>query len=156
MTTIAFDGKVLAADTQYMEGEHTFGYTRKLLLLPNGYVLAYAGVVGLAWKIADAIAKTKKIEEALTKKQLKEIDVLLIDSNGQPFYLDASYGSFLAIEETHSAIGSGKDIALAAMRDGRTAPEAVRLVSLVHKTTNNLIDTYNIETKAFSLADFPK
>jgi hypothetical protein len=42
------------------------------------------------------------------------------------------------------------------MANGYTAANAIKAVAKVHSGTNNLVDTYDIQRKAFTLVDFPR
>ena len=156
MTTICWDGKILAADTRYIEGDSLFGYCRKILLLNNGQVLAAAGDVGFLRTLRDCLENNKNIAEAITKKELNKFGALLLDPSGVMWYFDSTYKGFIPLDSHIAAIGSGGEIAIAFMRHRYTAVNAIKAVARTHVTTNNIIDTYDPETQELTLAPFPE
>ena len=156
MTTLAWDGRILAADTRYTQGGCLYGYCRKIQLLNNGQVLAVSGELGYAKMLRDCLENNKPITEFLEKKELKKFGALLLDVENNLWYFDDSYRGFVSVDEHLTAEGSGNEIALAFLRQGYTAKNAIRAVSKVHVSTNNIIDTYDSETKELVLAEFPK
>jgi len=154
MTTIAFDGKTLAADTQISQKLFK-SYAHKIFLLPNGIVCAGAGDWGLLNRLRDLLAQGKKLTGVLTKKQLSEVDMLYL-KEGQCYELNASYMGYMPCTCTPVAIGSGSEIAWAFMVAGMSAKKAIEATSKVRSCTNNVIDVYDFKRKAFSLANFPE
>lgn len=134
MTTVAFDGKTLAADSQ---AQTTFkSRIRKLYRLPDGALFGAAGAVQemlavLAWlnggeKPADlvqfeALIVTRAGCDVLGMRLMRE-PVL------EPFY----------------AVGSGCHYALAAMACGKSATDAVRIASRFDPSTGGRVESMQL------------
>jgi 20S proteasome alpha/beta subunit len=155
VTTIAYDGKILAADTMMSDGKFLTTYVHKIHPLAKGGVFAGAGTWGMVHKVADALSKGTKIEK-ITPKQLKDVDGIYINADGRAFYLDHSYHGFLPIEHHYCAVGSGAELATGFMAAGMSPVQAIKATAKVHGATNDLVDTYDIKRQAFKLVDFPR
>jgi hypothetical protein len=102
------------------------------------------------------LEKNKPIPETIDKKEMEEFGALLLDTENHLWYFDDTYRGFVPVDESIAAEGSGAEIAIAFMRHGYTAVNAIRAVSKVHATTNNIIDIYDSETQTLTLAEFPR
>ena len=157
MTTICWDGRKLAADTRYIEGDSFHGYCRKIIMLNDGKILAVSGEIGYLKTLGDAIEAGKTWGETLSRKEMAKFGALLYDPDADVmYYFDASHKGFIPLATRKTAIGAGAEIAMAFMRQNYTAKNAVRAVSKVHVTTNNIIDIYDSETKELTLAPLPE
>jgi hypothetical protein len=121
MTTIAWDGTHLAADTQISDMSMIAGYREKLIKVNN----AWFGVVGslssgyevLEWLRSGANAENKPMIEP------GEFNGVLLDPTGLYEY----ESDLVKIDVVYtSAWGTGRPWAIAAMDYGATAEEAIR------------------------------
>lgn len=124
MTTLAFDGKSICADTLVTSGSGRVGYQRKLYKTPVG-ILAYCGELTPCRMVLDWAMKGLKKKH---KPNLAGFDadfevlvvskkgVLVIDPMLYPYPANAPYTA-----------GSGAEYAMAALHMGKTAREAVAL-----------------------------
>jgi ATP-dependent protease HslVU (ClpYQ) peptidase subunit len=154
VTTIAWRGRILAADTQLTLGDDIKTYCRKLYQIKGHGCMACAGDTDGEWlfrqwfmageKLADFEWKRTKKFEALHVNQWK--DVYWYDDGPTP----------VPVEHEFAAIGTGSKFAMAAMHLGATAKEAVLFASELDQNTNALIDTYDSQTDKVTLCQFPK
>lgn len=151
MTTIAWDGKLLAADTQ-LTVDNIKTVVRKILTVdPLGWVWAAAGEVD---KEVEVLQFLKGEGPEPAPKRLREFEAICIDKEGKVFlYQEAVHpipiSSFIAI-------GSGGKIAMAAMHLGLDAKAAVGVASELDVNTNKYIDTYCPATKEFKYSKWPE
>lgn len=122
MTSIAWDGKELAADGLACRGE-TIVHTNvnKILKLKNGGYVAWAGSVtsGLAFKKwLDA--------EADAPDGIGDYIVLYIDPKGKPWFYDNTTKVVMSAPK-RGAFGSGMDAAMAVLEHKGTALEAITI-----------------------------
>lgn len=156
MTTIAYDGKTLAADTRISEGDF-FSFTHKIFRTDNGGVFAGAGNWGLVNRLHDSLnKKNHDVKKLFTKKELEKIDGLYIDPDGRALYMDQSYHGWLDVDSKYIALGSGKQIAWAFLMAGYSPKEAIKATAKVRSCTNDLVDVYDCKTQAFKLVTFPE
>lgn len=132
MTTVAYDGKTMAADTLATDPwglKETF----RDKIWQNHYLLI--GCAGDAGQIASWL-RTLRTDQRMSALLADGYPPFVIDKNDPALlvvdrlsgaiYRHAS-GCFLALDRTFFAIGSGRDYALAAMHLGKTAREAVEV-----------------------------
>lgn len=120
MTTIAWDGKTLAADRQLTASGVPF-LTTKAHRLPDGSLFASCGA------LEGNAAVHQWLRDGGDKPVMDkddDFDGLLIKPDGSAWMLNKKL-HLIAIESPQFATGSGRDFALAAMRMGKTAREAV-------------------------------
>ncbi len=122
MTTIAYDGKTLCTDSLVTAGSLACGEGRKIHRLTNGAVAAVCG----DWHLAhDVVQWLDGNGDKPVPHESESIGVLLIELDGSAW----EYGSRL--RRAPACVpwtgGSGEAVAMAAMRCGKTAREAVEL-----------------------------
>lgn len=143
MTTIAFDGKTLAADKQITIGN--MRETTSKLYMVEGKAIGIAGDAVRAMEIISWMLKKRKGK----KPELGEdecVEFLVVDlKTGQSWVTDNS----LALLPYHApcAIGSGSMAAVAVMKMGFDAVKAVEVASLVDACTGCGVDTINVIEK---------
>lgn len=121
-TTIAFDGTMIAFDSQTTEGNLKYFAPRLKVKRVGKHLVGTAGDVEAGMKFKDWFAdQSKKFPD------ISELQILIIDPQGKPFTYGAS-GARIELP-TPTSIGSGGDIALGAMHAGKTAKEAVEIAS---------------------------
>jgi hypothetical protein len=119
VTTVAFDGNTLAADTLITSDWKSAGHS-KFHMFRNGSVGAFAGMWG---KVQEAI---KFLEGDAESAPDDDWDAIVLRTDGTAWVIDAE-GCHLDITGKHYAIGSGAQFALGAMACGRDAADAVRV-----------------------------
>jgi len=140
MTTIAFDGSMLAADRQCSSGNTKHGRTCKLLT-HNGHMLSFTGgfVEGLAlveWFKAGADTKNPpKVGESSGST------LVVVTPDNELVVYEHPYLSPLTFLNKVQAFGSGRDFALAAMHLGFDAKRAVEVASEFDLYTGGGVDT---------------
>lgn len=141
MTTVAFDGKILACDRQCTEDTVKTDMD-KLIKFNDDVYFSFAGAVCDIEKIRKFIALNKpKNLEPLSD----ETEALILNiKTGQCFHLDSDYQTIPIKKFT--AIGSGKLGALVAMELGKTAIEAVEYASKFDLYSGKGVDSIEIKT----------
>lgn len=143
MTTIAWDGKTVAADTQL-----SYGYTLapgkhiKYYEIGDGTFLLGSGLVS---EIADWAEYMKERAQGERPKvpRLKESTLWVLTGRGKNKRVEEvlrgdRYVHVMPINAPW-AIGSGGEFALGAMGAGATAEEAVKIASKFDPFTNNKV-----------------
>lgn len=139
MTTIAYDGQVLATDSLLTGNGLVFSRsTVKALRLDDGSILACAGDAATLYMLADWVAGIGDHDEKLrsggfTAIMVTEDGALEIDCNLCPFPVTAPW-----------ACGSGEAIAMTAMHIGKSAVEAVYVASELDTCTGGAVVEYKL------------
>ena len=125
MTTIAYDGYILAADTQVTANDNfVFGHTNKIHKLGDGSYLAFAGDVNLLPAMIDFFETGKEVN-----LNGKNFEMLHISRDGIAYdYYDNLNKGFATIPWVG---GSGAQIALTALTCGKNAIEAVEVATRI-------------------------
>ena len=119
MTTVAFDGNKLAADTQITSDWKSTGHS-KFYKFHDGAVGAFAGT----WS---RILEAQRFLDGLSDHCPDEDwSALVIRADRRVYFMDCD-GCRMDITGMHYAIGSGSHFALGAMACGKDAAEAVRI-----------------------------
>lgn len=137
MTTVAFDGKSLAAD-RLMGGRHTVS---KIFPISDTAYLAGAGdycqIVEVAeWLKAGAPQDAKPEVDG-------DSDFLLIEK-GRPHWLTVPYLRKVRINEKFAALGSGALCALGAMAAGANARQAVAIAITYDQNSGKGVEVVEI------------
>lgn len=137
MTTIAFDGTTLAADTM----ANSAGMRRsvsKIFRLDDGRLF---GAAGEYQNVLMALEWLNKGGERPTLTD--DFTGLVIDLQGQCFrYENKLYQSL--ISERTTACGSGRDFAIAAMHLGKSAVEAVAIAGIFDVNTGRTVQNMTL------------
>jgi ATP-dependent protease HslVU (ClpYQ) peptidase subunit len=144
MTCIAWDGKTLAADKRASISNYPATVT-KISRAPSGELLAFAGDfdTGMAlsqWYVDGAVPE--KYPDNRNGDCTRA--TLLVIKGGQVFKYERLPVA-LKYEDSFTAMGSGRDFALAAMHLGKTAREAVEIACLFDTACGNGVDTLILE-----------
>lgn len=132
MTTIAFDGTTLAADTMANSGGMRRSVS-KIFKLDDGRLFGAAGEYQNVLMALEWLNKGGE-RPALTD----DFTGLLVDLQGQCFrYEHKLYPSLIA--ERFTACGSGRDFAIAAMHLGKSATEAVAIAGIFDVNTGRTV-----------------
>jgi hypothetical protein len=139
VTTVAFDGRTLAADRR-MTGACGIETAGKIFRLKDGRLLAGAGTYDDIVEIVNWLDNGGNRKTRPTLSQGDEAsDVLLIDA-GTAYWLTWPHLRPVKVNAPFIAIGSGGPYALGAMAAGRTAAEAVAIAARFDNQTGNGID----------------
>lgn len=139
MTTIAWDGKTLAADRQGDAGGLKFAVC-KLRTMADG------SLIGVAGPLSNGLELIKWIEEGEAPDKLPAFQrtddwagLLRIMLDGRILRYERGPIPFEVLEPFYS-IGSGRDFAMAAMAMGKSAAEAVELAARFDSGTGLGVD----------------
>lgn len=135
MTTIAWDGKTLAADRKTSSDGAAYRYDTKIMEIPGGYV-ACCGNVPQVHRFVRWLRSGRA--EAI-EIDTDALGALMIVS-GELTLWDGSLPTPCRIDEK-IAIGSGTSWALAALDFGKTAAEAVAYAATRDNGTGGGVDT---------------
>ncbi len=122
MTTIAWDGKSMVADTRCTSSGMPYRVL-KCCVLPNGSLFGGAGTMSAFESVRAWLS-----ENAERPSSLKDFTGMLIDGNRRIWLMDETTVRYEILQEFY-AIGSGRDFAIAAMALGNTALAAVELAA---------------------------
>jgi len=126
MTTVAWDGKTLAADSQVTIG-NCRGSGTKLVSNERGYIAAGAGMLGDVLPWLHWVAGGMDEDERPTG--LGEDSVLIIvPPRGAPLWFAGTHIP-TKLPRHKFAIGSGSDFAMGAMAAGADAIDAVKIAA---------------------------
>ena len=143
MTCIAWDGTTLAADRRCCYGNMINEVTK--IYRVNGLLVGGSGDFPFILAMIEWIRDGRK-PEAFPKHQSDKDDwqsILVIELNGAPsIYERTPYP--IRQEQAHVAIGSGREVARAAMYLGKTAREAVEVACALDSSCGNGIDTLTL------------
>lgn len=149
MTTIAYDGKYVASDTLMTSDGSTTLLVHKMCEPQPGVFVWFAGTCKYKDNYIDYIlGKNPNAEDELTVSFEEHCESLVVYS--KPSH--KKYGVWLwigtiVIHITEpTALGSGRDLALASMYLGKSAEEAIQVASIFDSCTNDMIDLFEIAT----------
>lgn len=137
MTTIAWDGKTLAADTRNTSGGMPW-VGIKAYRLSDGRLFAGSG------STEDSEAAMHWLENGDNKPTVKDFSAILIE-NGECFRLEDKLVK-IPVHAPFHACGSGRDYAMAAMHMGKSAREAVEFACLYDVYTGMPVTELHVET----------
>ncbi len=128
MTTVAWDGKTLAADSQVTFG-NLVGSCTKVVKLSDGRLLASTGMAEDHYQVKHWLdtggLRATRNEDPKQPMLDKDYSGILIDADGA-WVIQANLIRW-PVPRKQWAIGSGRDFAVAAMHLGKTAAEAVAI-----------------------------
>jgi hypothetical protein len=120
VTTIAWDGKTLAADSMSVAGMGLKRVVPKIFRLANGWLFGGSGEYQEVLLVRDWLNGGEK------PGKLDDFGGLLVKGPKEVFRIESKC-VLMPIEDAFHACGSGRDFALAAMHLGRSAREAVEV-----------------------------
>lgn len=137
MTTVAWDGKMLACDGRMSDTAILSKTFRKIWRVKES-------LVGMSGKVDELEVIKAFIESGMQGAQPKtdELDILLVHPDGSAFTSENG-GPFSRID-TPCAIGSGRDFALAAMDLGFDAATAVKTAAKRDPSTGGRVFTLEL------------
>ena len=133
MTTVVWDGAVLAADSQEADDYIEQHASQKLFKVGNTLI----GIAGCVSSARAFIEWVKKGEPEDEKPKVSGLIALVIRPNGRAFEYGETLTPIPAAKKT--AIGSGRGPALGALLAGATADEAVRITKKIDPNTGGRI-----------------
>lgn len=136
MTTAAWDGRTLSADTQSVNG-NLKRRVQKIFRLKDGSLFAGCG------EYDDCLAAKDWLENGGAKPALKDFSALIVTPDGA-FRLETHLIRH-PIAEPFFAIGSGRDFAIMAMHLGKTSAESVALTSVYDAWTGGPIESMTLD-----------
>lgn len=125
MTTIAWDGKSLAADKQVGDG----WTLSKIWKLKDGSLFSGCGYYDHLAEVADWLNHGGKTEKKPWLPNEQESSFIWIDAKGTCHWLTYPYLRPIKFSEKIVAVGSGGAYALGAMRAGADAKRAIEIAS---------------------------
>ncbi|MCR2797936.1 hypothetical protein [Enterobacter kobei] len=138
MTTIAFDGTHIAADTLISDNGCVYGYTSKIHQVKGGVLATSGGLVDITL----AIDWFNAGRPAEAKPTLESFYAIFIPDVGQPQeYGERLVPLFVVIPW---AGGSGRDFALSAMKLGKNCREAVEFAASIDLCTGGDIESIRV------------
>lgn len=142
MTTIAFDGKVLAADRAVTWGDQIGEHTSPKIILFDDMIAVGSGDAG-AWRSLACWHMDNPVGPAGWRHPPPiwgdgGYGIYILGRNGEVYYID-KYGTVLR-ERAPLTTGSGCEIAIGAIHAGATAVEAVRIACRLDKNSRGPID----------------
>lgn len=140
MTTIAWDGKTLAADSRATSNGMPYKAV-KIFTLSDGSIFAGSGDYGQVCAIRDWLYD---LENPKSKPNADDFAGLIVSPRGDAFRLEAALIR-LPIHEAFHAMGSGRDFAMAAMHCGRTAREAIEIAALYDVFTGGEVMAFDAD-----------
>lgn len=135
MTTIAWDGKTLAADRLLCDGSMT-SIGRKIFKLDDGRFYAFSGQIQVGYAVMNWL--NNKRDKPTVKED--SFAAFVVGTDGALSMLEDQL-----IEcpcATPYAIGGGRDFAMAAMFLGKTAQEAILVAAHFSATTGGGVDEF--------------
>lgn len=122
MTTIAWDGRTIAADRR-LGGWQT---ANKLFRLRDGTIFAGAGRMD---DVAEVLAWLQGGRKPDDKPEIEPDDseFFIVQPDGKAYWLTTPFLRSVKIEDQFYAIGSGAEFAIGAMRAGVSAKRAVEI-----------------------------
>jgi hypothetical protein len=137
LTTIACDGKSMAADSQTSNGQ-IYGYGQKVWRAPDGRIFGACGDTAQCIKFRRWMmegGEFPKLNESLT--------ALILNPDGTVDWIDED-GEMIRMMTPCSA-GSGGDFATGAMEAGATPEEAVAIAAKRDTGTGGVITVLHLE-----------
>ena len=135
MTTIAFDGNILASDSR-STGSYIDDKTKKIFKQGNRYY-------GIAGRYTSALLFLQWSNDRTKEKPRLEDDFDVIEiENGKAFYYDKNLVK--TPQNIPCSIGSGCHLAMAAMYCDKTAKEAVEIAKKLDECTGGKVQSVKV------------
>ncbi|WP_408953164.1 hypothetical protein [Lysobacter sp. Hz 25] len=145
MTTIAFDGRYMAVDSQLTQGDTKFTARKAFEFeTPEGIRTVVMGC-GTWADVQDAV---KALEGGLLLPKGDYSLLLWADGDGVSEFCGPSKASRVDLE--HYANGSGAQAALGALKMGASAARAVEVASEIDVSTGGPVVVFDTKTRRFT------
>ncbi len=146
MSVIAWDGKVLAADRQYICGD-TISTAKKIFKLSNGEVLAFCGDLDTGMTMKRWYESGHKIEDwPVDIQNDKDKWCRIIIANPLKIFYFERTPDPVEILDDFMAFGCGREVALGAMAMGATAVQAVQVASRFVIGVGNGVEAFTVRS----------
>lgn len=139
MTTLAWDGKEMAADSQSTSGS-LVSYTVKIFKTDT-YIMAFSGAIDEGYMFKAILDDEMKAKDCRFTKGFTAM--VWHDDGTMEEYFDTMVP--VPVTDKYVASGNGIEIAMAAMHCGKTAREAVELAKKLNIYTGGKIISYSWE-----------
>ncbi len=168
MTTIAYDGESIAADSRMVQGESLIvprGVEKIRLIRAEGsrYVAAISGLPGLGMELVQhhiagrTLGGMSRLFCPTTRSEGDTASAIVahLDAQGgvRVYSVDAA-GLATEITKGAFAIGSGREYALGAMASGASASDAVEVASKFDVFTGGPVRSVSLESDPETLGKF--
>ncbi len=141
MTTIAWDGRTLAADTRATNNGYPSSHS-KIYALPDGRHYAGCGSAGDVIRIVEWLQTGGKNADSPTFEDGGSWGIVV--GPGELWSVQGKRPTLIPIRDAFLADGSGRDFAIAAMAFGKTAREAVEFAMRFDVFTGGAVDVVEI------------
>lgn len=157
MTTIAFDGKILAADRAITWGDQIGETTSPKMIIRDDMIAFGSGDAGAwrslaCWHIDNPIGMAGWRHPPPIWGE-SGYGVYILGRNGEVYCID-KFGTVLR-ERVPLATGSGCEIAIGALHAGATAVEAVRIACRLDKNSRGPIDYVLVDADPWVIRQAP-
>jgi hypothetical protein len=145
MTTVAWDGKLLAADTMGSWG----GMRTVVHKIERCGLYIYAGC-GNWFEIIRIQHWLHRIETPFADFELEEggsSGLVIAEGSNLVYRVEGKRPTLIPVSDLKIADGGGRDFAIAAMAMGQSASEAIQFAMRFDIGTGGLVDIYDSETK---------
>ena len=146
MTTIAWDGTVLAGDRRISSGTVTYS-TTKIRRTQDGRLIGATGDYGVCAALLDWLERGGTRPSGQDSERWASAIEILPDGTCWMHNRDGRW----RVEDEFVAIGSGRDYAMAVMALGRSACEGVGIAARFDPGTGNGVDTLPLAAEAVKL-----
>lgn len=143
MTTIAWDGTVMAADRRISSGTVTYS-TTKIRRAADGRLIGATGDFGVCTQMLDWLENGGSRPSCQDSDRWASALEVMPDGTCWMHNRDSRW----RVEDPFVAIGSGRDFAMAVMSLGHDAEKAVEVASRFDPGTGNGIDTLSRKAEA--------
>lgn len=141
MTTVAFDGRNVAADSMSTVGGIMAGYHGKLFA-HRGVIATGTGDAALCKRFRDWVQAGMRGEPPPMKMGENEAQCMLFYAPNR--YIDFDEAGPIPLEAPFVAYGSGREIALGALAAGASAARAVEIAASLCPYTGGEITTFAV------------
>ena len=143
MTTIAWDGKTVAADRLATRGGNLRSDVSKLHVSIE-WVYGGAGQLDATLEIAHWLLTGASPDARPTLEEGGAYGLAIRRSDGRCFRVEGKRPVLCEVRETFTACGSGRDFAIAAMALGKNARDAVKLAAQFDIFTGGGVDVRDV------------
>lgn len=137
MTTLAYDGRYIAIDTQITRGDTKYRQC-KIVDIDKDTVAFTLGSLAHAMRAVEALKEGDEMPEGDYS--------LVVWNRDSGLYVYEGDADTVPILTDAYAIGSGEQAALVGLLSGKSAPEAVRLAAKVCLYTSDEVDVFDTRT----------
>ena len=145
MTTIAWDGKTLAADRRQIFGSNKSQATTKIVLHPNLIVGASGGFAAAQAMLRWVAEGCRAVDFPPSQSGDNWARTIVVNRHSHKVYIYEDAPIAIEITSNHYAMGSGCEYALGAMAAGANARDAVSIAGFFDPQTGDGVDSFSLE-----------